>query len=398
MSESLLPPNATALARALESVLALDDRIAGIEAIGPAKLDAITPYLPWLIWEYGLGELLPYLPDSHQAIREGVAWQRLRGTPQALTTALGWRGFGAAALEESGPGIGFAAFQLDPGTVPPPDAVVDIVALARLAAPARARLVRLYHDLDWRAARYDTPMDQRFLYDDWSGVDRDGVRQSFRTVHAHEGTGDDAAGTGGAVIVWGAHHHADALTCYDSAWDGAAEPVAPLPAVISVQSWYGPDPTAPSPTMAGWTIAKAMAADGVAYDSLNGLYDGYAILVSDAPSPRYDVARYDTAKAWRWQAAGDRQVDAYGGTFAPPPDADAPPPALVIVTAIHFTATASAQRYDVADPDAGDASSIVTDTLYGHNPMVPAVPWGAGPWLAQGWGYTSGGLQMEVLS
>jgi len=395
---SLLPPNATPLTLALDSVLSLDDRLTGIETITGAKLDAIPAYLPWLIWEYGLGELMPYLPDARQAIRDGIAWQRVRGTPKALATALGWRGFAAATIEESGPGANFAAFQIDPGVVPNVDAIADMIALARLAAPARARLVRLYHDLDWRAARYDTPLDRRCLYDDWSGVDLDGVRQSFRTHHAyHGGTDAEPAGDAGTVTVWGAWHHSDPQRRWDvTLWDGATDTVAAIPALISVQSWHGPDQAAPAPAPAWWIMAKAMAADGAAYDSLAGVYDGYAVLVSDAPTPLYDAARYDAAATWRWLAAGDRRVDTTGAAFAQPEPEPSPEPALVAVIGIHFTAIRP-QHYDVADPAPADGA-MACDTGFGHGPGASAAPWGAGPWLRQPWGNTSGGMTMEVLS
>lgn len=166
---SLLPPNATPLALALESVLspALD----AIEASAGAKLDAIPPFVPWLIWEYGLGELMPYLPDPRRAIRDGLAWQRVRGTPRALTTALGWRGFAGAAIEEAGPGRRFAWFQLDPHSLPTPAAVADIVGLARLAAPARSRLIRIHHGLDRRPFHLSRDaLSGGAILSGWSGI------------------------------------------------------------------------------------------------------------------------------------------------------------------------------------------------------------------------------------
>jgi len=73
----LLPPNASRLERALS--LTTDP----LTHLGPAS-DALIDFktnpadslLPWLIWEYGLGELLPYLPEPRRAIAEGIRWQR----------------------------------------------------------------------------------------------------------------------------------------------------------------------------------------------------------------------------------------------------------------------------------------------------------------------------------
>jgi hypothetical protein len=55
-------------------------------------------WLPYLAAEYGLGELIPYVPDLAQLIAVGPAWQRKRGTPAAIATGLGWVGY-AATLE-----------------------------------------------------------------------------------------------------------------------------------------------------------------------------------------------------------------------------------------------------------------------------------------------------------
>jgi P2-related tail formation protein len=91
--DDLLPPNATPLERSLSVSTDLLTRLAcDTEKLAGFKSDPADSLLPWLIWEYGLGELLPYLPEPRQAIAEGIRWQRLRGTPAALTTALSWIG------------------------------------------------------------------------------------------------------------------------------------------------------------------------------------------------------------------------------------------------------------------------------------------------------------------
>lgn len=379
---SLLPSNRTPLETALSLAIGprlLDDPLP-IAGFKTAPQDALVP---WLIWEYGLDELLPFLQDPRQALREGIQFQRLRGTVASLTMALGWRGIGGT-IEERGPGFGFAGFQIDPGLVPSADAVVDIVALSRLAAPARARLLRLYHDLDWRAAHYDTPLDRRCLYDDWSGIDLDGVRQSFRTHHFCRGEGSAPAGDAGAVTVWGAWHHADTLRRWDIArWDGPADAPLHAPAMIDIQAWFGADETVPSARPAWWTLSRAMAADGVLYDSVDGVYDGYAVMVSDAPAERYDEARYDAATTWQWLAADDRQVDAYGGRL-PELEATELVSAEMTVIGIQF-------------PEAPGAGAMACEN---DSAIVfpPTASWGAGPWLRQPWGVTSGGFKEEVFA
>jgi len=144
--DDLLPPNATALGRSLSLSTDLLTRLASdTEALAGFKTAPADSLLPWLIWEYGLGELLPYLSEPRRAIAEGLRWQRLRGTPAALTTALSWIG-ATTTVEQETPGIHFAEFQFDPGRVLESDtAIANLIAVARLSAPVRSRLSRIYH-------------------------------------------------------------------------------------------------------------------------------------------------------------------------------------------------------------------------------------------------------------
>lgn len=170
-SEHLLPSNATLLEQALSLATDSLSRLAlPVDAIRQFKTDPSDPLLPWLIWEYGLGELLPYLPEPRQAIAEGILWQRLRGTPAALSTALAWIG-ASATIEQEPPGVHFAEFQLDPGQVLDSDiAISNLIAIARLSAPARSRLSRIYHGYDLRRVVLDESRLGDALLSDHSGV------------------------------------------------------------------------------------------------------------------------------------------------------------------------------------------------------------------------------------
>ena len=169
--EHLLPANASPLEQALSLATDSLSRLAvPADAIRQFKVAPTDPLLPWLIWEYGLGELLPYLPEPRQAIAEGILWQRLRGTPAALTTALAWIG-ASATIEQEPPGVHFAEFQLDPGQVLDSDtAIAHLIAIARLSAPARSRLSRLYHGYDLRRMVLDESRLGESLLSDHSGV------------------------------------------------------------------------------------------------------------------------------------------------------------------------------------------------------------------------------------
>jgi len=170
-ADHLLPANATPLEQALSLATDPLTRLAlPADAIRQFKTEPSDPLLPWLIWEYGLGELLPYLPEPRQAIAEGILWQRLRGTPAALATALSWIGM-RATVEQEPPGVHFAEFQLDPGQVLDSDtAIANLIAIARLSAPARSRLSRLYHGHDLRRVVLDESRLGEALLSDHSGV------------------------------------------------------------------------------------------------------------------------------------------------------------------------------------------------------------------------------------
>ncbi len=62
----------------------------GVESLRGFKFNPPDPIIPYLIAEYGLNEIADYLPDLRAVLREGVAWQRLIGTPAAIHKALRW--------------------------------------------------------------------------------------------------------------------------------------------------------------------------------------------------------------------------------------------------------------------------------------------------------------------
>jgi hypothetical protein len=126
--------------------------------------------VPWLIWEYGLGDILPYLSDPQRALREGIRWQRLRGTPEALRLAFSWRDLDGVQVFQEEPGQHFAEFQIDTNAVPPLEDIDDLIALARLSAPARSRLARIFHGYDLRRITLDETRLGDGLLSDYSGV------------------------------------------------------------------------------------------------------------------------------------------------------------------------------------------------------------------------------------
>ena len=155
----LLPSSSSQLERDLSLSSDLLSRLEG----GPPKirtgkrLDIQDDVIPWLILEYGLGELLPYIPDQREAVREGVKWQRVRGTPAAVRTALGWIGFDALIEESEAGSIRWADFQL--GLDQAPNGLQfteNVVQVSRLSSPVRSRLFRIYGGwFDFRRFKLD---------------------------------------------------------------------------------------------------------------------------------------------------------------------------------------------------------------------------------------------------
>lgn len=138
--------------------------------------------LPWLIWEYGLEQLLPYLADPRLAIREGVRWQRVRGTPASLTMALGWLGLNDTNIESEIPGEHFYQYQVETGRIVKNTELENVRAVAGFSAPLRARLSRLYHGFDVRHLVLDHS-EYGALLSNYSGIRKDSLVLSFGRQH-----------------------------------------------------------------------------------------------------------------------------------------------------------------------------------------------------------------------
>lgn len=172
MVETLLPENSSALEIALAD--AGDFRpevVSAVDSLPGFKFDPPDGFIPFLIWEYGLGEILPFLDDPRQAIQEGILWQRLRGTEAGLRLALSWIGMQGVATEQEGIGEHYAEFQMDSGGVPKsPKDFEALLQLTNLSIPLRSRLSRIYHGYDLRRYILDDTVLGKGLLSDYSGV------------------------------------------------------------------------------------------------------------------------------------------------------------------------------------------------------------------------------------
>lgn len=158
MTADLLPSNATRLERDLSlSGNTLPRLGAAVQRIRNAKQENIPDsVVPWLIYEYGLGEILPFVPDLRHALADGIQWQRVRGTRAAVEIGLGWVGFDAMVEESEAGTLRWADFQLGLDQAPNGLAFTNnVIQISRLSAPIRSRLFRIYGGYDYRRFRLD---------------------------------------------------------------------------------------------------------------------------------------------------------------------------------------------------------------------------------------------------
>jgi len=148
---TVLPPNTKPLVRTLDNInkmpTEIDDAIGQLHTL---KSEPSNNLLHWLVWEYGLEAILPYSHDLKKVLKDGLSWQRIRGTPQSLNLALGWINLNNVNIEAEPPGRHFYEYQLETGKIPGDKDVSRILNLAKLSAPTRSKLSRLYHNYDIR--------------------------------------------------------------------------------------------------------------------------------------------------------------------------------------------------------------------------------------------------------
>ena len=171
----LLPPNATTLERDLSRVTSSLQRTGGpVPIIRTAKrVNIPDSVVPWLIYEYGLGEILPYLGNNQRrALEEGVLWQRIRGTPEAVRIALGWINITGLIDESEGGSARWAEYQLGLNAATTGEQIIDdIVGVARISSPVRSRLQRIYAVYDFRRFVLDSSLlSDGGILSDHSGV------------------------------------------------------------------------------------------------------------------------------------------------------------------------------------------------------------------------------------
>lgn len=92
MGNHLLPHSAGDFEKALSEAIDFLPKFEAPMASAPGiKIrQPPTSFLPYLEWEYGLGPISRFFVDKHELIAQGIAWQRIRGSHQAVAEALSW--------------------------------------------------------------------------------------------------------------------------------------------------------------------------------------------------------------------------------------------------------------------------------------------------------------------
>ncbi len=202
----LLPDNSTPLERAFSLASDPSGRLdppvtvmRGIKYIGtPPK------WLPFLVYEYGLGELTPYVPNLYELISDGIGWQRVRGTPAAISKGLGWLGYAGEIEEAPVRRARWHLFQLQLTQVRE-DEVPDLLRIegvTQLSVPVRSHFWRGFAGYDVRAVEYGYKRWSGSIWSAYSGrrLEPDRVKWSFGRTYELDHTLTEAQLT--ALDVW----------------------------------------------------------------------------------------------------------------------------------------------------------------------------------------------------
>ena len=171
---SLLPSNATKFEKALEQAIVYN---ANPNILSGFKTKATGNLNLTLSWEYSLAQI--NIDDFKLRIIEGLKFHRMAGTPYSLRQALSWYGLANIKIEEEEVGRHFSEFQVGFDEIPDGTLIDKIVGTAKLAAPVRSRLTRMYNnDYDIRRFVLDGS-GWGDLLSDHSGIYNGALKLSF---------------------------------------------------------------------------------------------------------------------------------------------------------------------------------------------------------------------------
>jgi len=205
VSAALLPgnesPKQSALAAAVDFMA---DLVPGVEAITGWKHTSQPADLrPYLVHEYGLEVLLPFLDTYAEILALGLPWARVRGTHGAVARGLSMVGYAGALVDPPSRRVAWADFQIDLDRVRDERGDLDRIAgIVDLSIPVRSTFRRAVHGYDIPTAEGSRTRLSGSMLSDNSGV-RVGQltpKWSFGRSYAFDTTLNEAELT--ALGIW----------------------------------------------------------------------------------------------------------------------------------------------------------------------------------------------------
>ncbi|AQX20246.1 phage tail protein [Bartonella sp. WD16.2] len=168
----LLPTNTTQFEKRLADACDFHKSIEdSINFISRAKLDIIDPsFLPWLVEEYGLGELTSYVPDLSVLLETGPSWQRVRGSLKAIDKGLEWLDLNAQFVKAWPERKWWNSFQLYFDQLPDTDKLKAIEGIVKLSECLRSDFWRGIHGYDAPIVEGNISRLDDSMFDSQSGV------------------------------------------------------------------------------------------------------------------------------------------------------------------------------------------------------------------------------------
>ncbi|MEJ8474453.1 phage tail protein [Roseibium algae] len=179
---SLMPLNSTPFELGLADAVDLGPRISsGIASIpGWKVVTKPAALLPFLVYEYGLEDLRPFIPNLYELVSEGRQWARIRGTHGSITQGLGWLGYFGTIENPPTRRNAWADFQLNLDRIrEDEDDLPRIEGIVSLSGPARSHFRRGVHGYDVPAAEGGFTRIGFSIFGDDSGARIDGGRAKW---------------------------------------------------------------------------------------------------------------------------------------------------------------------------------------------------------------------------
>jgi hypothetical protein len=155
MSADLLPDNISPKHVALANATNLmPDLVPGVEYISGWKYSRQPPDLrPFLVDEYGLAALVPYLSSYAEVLARGLPWARVRGTHAAVAQGLDMVGYSGVLKDPPARRTAWAEFQIDLDRVRDDrEDLFKIAGIVDLSIPVRSTFRRGVNGHDVPAA------------------------------------------------------------------------------------------------------------------------------------------------------------------------------------------------------------------------------------------------------